>query len=59
MLFVVSYIIYEECMNEIGAKVLEVENIMRDEFDKNLSEKEIQEIYNNEYNKYFNKRLEN
>ena len=42
-------------MNEIGAKVLEVENIMRDEFDKNLSEKEIQEIYNNEYNKYFNK----
>ena len=46
-------------MNEIGAKVLEVENIMRDEFDKNLSEKEIQEIYNNEYNKYFNKRLEN
>ena len=28
---------------------------MRDEFDKNLSEKEIQEIYNNEYNKYFNK----
>ena len=46
-------------MNEIGAKVLEVENIMRDEFDKNLSEKEIQEIYNNEYNKYFNKRLQN
>ena len=59
LLFVVSYIIHEECMNEIGAKVLEVENIMRDEFDKNLSEKEIQEIYNNEYNKYFNKRLQN
>ena len=46
---------HEEYMNEIGAKVLEVENIMRDEFDKNLSEKEIEEIYNNEYNKYFNK----
>ena len=58
LLFVVSCIIHEECMNEIGAKVLDIENIMRDELDKNLSEKEIQEIYNNEYNKYFNKRLE-
>ena len=55
LLFAVSYIIHEECMNEIGAKVLEGENIMKDEFEKNLSEKEIKEIYNNEYNKYFNK----
>nr|DAG39817.1 MAG TPA: hypothetical protein [Caudoviricetes sp.] len=58
LLFAVSYIIHEECMNEIGAKVLDIENIMRDELDKNLSEKEIQEIYNNEHNKYFNKGLE-
>lgn len=58
LLFAVSYIIHEECMNEIGTKVLDIENIMRDELDKNLSEKEIQEIYNNEYNKYFNKGLE-
>ncbi len=55
ILFFISYLFHEECMNEIGFKVLQIENIMKDEFNKKLSEKDIKEIYNKEYDKYFNR----
>lgn len=54
ILFFIFYIIHEECLSEINSKVLDIEYIMRNDFNKELSKEEINNIYKNEYNKYFN-----